>query len=100
MHYILESTFARIILFFRTNPSGGDSRDINLHQFEQFAYIVLLFSSIFVRQWLYSDWPFKTVGAEPENVLKTERYTQRLTHRACMGDASSYSWAPKVTVSS
>ena len=27
-------------------------------------------------------------------VLKTEIYGQRLTHRACMGEASSYWWAP------
>ena len=27
-------------------------------------------------------------------VPKIERFGQRLTHRACMGKASSYSWAP------
>ena len=48
MHDILESAFARIFLFlhvFRTNPSAETDIYINLHQFAQFAYIVLLFLS-------------------------------------------------------
>ena len=33
-------------------------------------------------------------------VLKIERYEQRLTHRACMGEASSYSRAPATAMNS
>ena len=65
---------------FRTNPSAGDS---HLHQFAQFAYIVcgiLVFLISNSKQYVQSR---GTCG-----ILKIERGTQRLTDRACMGEAS------------
>ena len=47
VHYILESTFARIFLFLELiNPSA---RALHLHQFAQFAYIVFAIF-VFVRR--------------------------------------------------
>ena len=40
MHYILESTFARIFLFLELILQQETHININLHQFAQFAYIV------------------------------------------------------------
>ena len=57
MHYIPESTFARIFLFLELILQQETHIYNNLHQFAQFAYIVFgIF--VFVAQQLYSDWPF------------------------------------------
>ena len=40
VHYILESTFARIFLFLEPILQQETDIYVNLHQFAQFAYIV------------------------------------------------------------
>ena len=52
MHYILESTFPLIFLFL----------ELTLQQE----------TLVFVRQLLYSDWPFKTVRAERKNSCRSK----------------------------
>ena len=78
---------------FKTNPSAGDSHLHNLHR------LVLLFLSTldnnFIligpsKQWVQSR--------RARGVLKLERYTQRLTHRACMGEAISHSWSMRLSM--
>ena len=57
VHYILESTFARILLFLEPTLQQETDIYINLRQFAQFAYIVFAIF-VFVGQWIYSDWLF------------------------------------------
>ena len=54
MLYILESTFSRIFLFIELTLQQETHIYINLRNF---AYIVFA-KLVFVRQKLYSDWPF------------------------------------------
>ena len=49
VHYILESTFARIFLFLEPALQQETDIYINLHKFAQFAYIVFA-NLVFVRQ--------------------------------------------------
>ena len=84
--YIHESTFARIFLFLELTLQQETHIYINLqtlicrHCFCYFGRALTI--TLFVQ------------SRRTRGVLKIERYGQRLTHRACMGDASSYSWAP------
>ena len=50
--------------------------------------------STFVCIFLYCE---LVQGRRTRGVLKIERYAQRLAQRACMEEASSYSWAPNNT---
>ena len=92
MHCILESTFARIFPFLKLTLEVETRIYINLHNLHT---LFVVFLSL-------SDVSFILVGHSKQcvrrrrtrGVLKIERYAQRLTYRACMGDASSYSWAP------
>ena len=71
MQYIFESTFARIFLFLERTLEQETRIYINLHQFARFKYsVTALF--VFVKQRLYSDWPFKTVCAEPKNSWRSK----------------------------
>ena len=57
VHYVLESIFARIFPFLELTLQQETHIYIHLHQFAQFSYIAFA-SFVFVRQRLYSDWPF------------------------------------------
>ena len=95
MHYILESTFARIFLFLELTLQQETHIYINLHQFAQFACIVFAFLSSLDNDFILIGHFKQCVQCRTtRGVLKIERYGQRLTHRACMGETSSYSWAP------
>ena len=90
MHYILDSTFARIFLFLKLILQQETRIYNNLHQFAQFAYIVLLFLSLFHNNFILIGHSKQCVQSRrTRGVLKIERYEQRLTHRACIGEASS-----------
>ena len=88
MHYILESTFARIFLFLELILQQETHIYNNLHQFA-------LFLSLFHNNVILIGHSKQCVHSRrTRGVLKIERYEQSLTYRACMGEASSYSWAP------
>ena len=80
---------------FRTNPSAVVS---HLHQFTSFCTIwVHCFQvlSSFDNNLIMIGHPKQCVQIRrTRGVLKIERYAQRLTHRACTGEASSNSWSP------
>ena len=91
MHYILESTFARIFLFLEPTLQQETDIYINLHQFAQFAYIVFAILSSLDNEFILIGYFKQRVQSRTtRGVLKIEIYGQRLTHRACMGEASSY----------
>ena len=67
---------------------------INLHNLHT---LLLLFLSLFHNNFILIGHSKQCVQSRrTRGVLKIERYEQRLTHRACMGEASSYSWAPEI----
>ena len=92
MHYILESTFPCFSIF-RTNPSEGDS-----HFHPLFCTICIgcfcYLSSFDNNCILIGHSKHCVQSRRTRGVLKIERYPLRLTLKACMGEASSYSWAP------
>ena len=85
MHYILESTFARIILFLELILQQETHIYNNLHT------LFLLFLSLLHNNFILIGHSKHCVQSRgTRGVLKIERYEQRLTHRACMEEASSY----------
>ena len=67
---------------------------INLHNLHTLFLLVL---SLFYNNFILIGHSKQCVQSRrTRGVLKIERYEQRLTHRACMEDASSYSYAPGV----
>ena len=92
MHYILESTFARIFLFLELILQRETHIYNNLHT------LFLLFLSLFHNNFILFGHSKQCVQSRRTcGVLKTERYEQMLTHRAFIGEPSSYSCAPAYT---
>ena len=85
MHYILESTFARIFQFFELILQLEPYIYINLH-----TLYLLFLSSLDDDFILIGHFKQYVECRTTRGVLKIERYARRLTHRACMGEASSY----------
>ena len=91
-HCILESTFALIFLFLEQILQQETQIYTTLHNLHiLFLLFLPLLDNNFIlighsKQWVQSR--------RARGVLKIERYAQRLTHRARMGEASPYSWAP------
>ena len=95
MHYILESTFAGIFLFLELILQQETHIYNNLRQFANLHTLFLLFLSLFHNNFILIGHSKQCVQSRrTRGVLKIERYEQRLTHRACFGNASSYSLAP------
>ena len=90
MHYFLQSPLAGYFLLLELTLQQETHIYTNLHNLQ--AMFVLFLSSI--------DNTFILIGQSKQcvqsrrtrRVLKIERYAQRLSHRACMGDATLYSW--------
>ena len=88
MHYILESTFARIFLFLEL-PLQREIH-INLHQFAHLHMLLLLLLSSFGNNFILTGHSKQCLRNRKScGVLKKGRCAQRLTHRTCMGEASS-----------
>ena len=88
MHYILESTFARIFLFLE--PTLQQETDIYINSHNLRILFLLFLSSLDNEFILIGYFKQRLQCLTTSSVLKIEIYGQRLTHRACMGEASSY----------
>ena len=98
MHYILESTFASVFLFLELILKQETHIYNDSRQFAQFAHIGFAILSLFHNNFILIGHSKHCVHSRrTRGVLKIERYEQRLTHRACIGEASSYSCAPGIT---
>ena len=94
MHYILESTFARILLFLELPFLQGG---FNLPRKSVSANVRIQAPAARGEELIRHDNDFILIGQskqrvrmrEPHGVLKIKRYAQRLTHRFCMGDGGS-----------
>ena len=94
MHYILESTFARILLFIELPFLQGG---FNLPQKSVSANVRIQAPAAKGEERITYDNGFILIGQskqcarmrETRGVLKIKRYAQRLTHRVCMGDGGS-----------
>ena len=95
MHYILESTFARIFLFLELTLQRLTFISIYINSHNLCALFLLFLSSLDNDFILIGHFKQCVQCQTTREVLKIERYGQRLIHRACMGEASSYSWAPE-----
>ena len=90
MHYILESTFARIFLFLELILQPETVIYNNLINLHNLHTLFLLFLSLFHNNFILIGHSKQCVQSRrTRGVLKIERYEQRLTHGICMGEASS-----------
>ena len=88
MPYALESTFARIFLFLELTLKQETHIYINSHISHP---LFLLFLSSFDKSFILIGHSKQRVQSRrTRGILKIERYAQRLTHRVCMGEQSSY----------
>ena len=88
LHYILESTFARIFLFLELIHQQETHIYINLNNFH---ILVLLFLSSYNNNFILIGHSRECVQSRRTcDVLKIERYAQKLSHRAGMGEESSF----------
>ena len=79
MHYILQSTFAHIFPFLELTLEQDTHIYINLHT------LFVLFLSTFDNNFILFDHSKQCLQSQRTcGVLKIERYTQSLTHRACI----------------
>ena len=97
MHCILESTFALILLFLEQILQQETHIYTTLHNLH--ILFLLFLSSLDNNFILIGHSKVWVQSRRARGVLKMERYAQRLTHRACMGEASPYSWAPGYVLS-
>ena len=86
-HYILESTFAHIFLFLELTLQQKTRIYINWHYLHT---LFLLFLSSLDNYFLLGHLKQCVQSWRTSSVPKIERYGKRLTHRACMGEVSSY----------